>query len=127
MISFNDILKDKIYCNCLLKEKCPICISELMTMEDLNKGEYSKLEMISCSQNKEKQTKIDDSVYSTNEIEKKLENLEKLRKWNCINAYKRINKNESIVITPCKHLFHPSCIENWWKLKLECPFCREID
>lgn len=124
LISFNDILKDKIYCNCLLKEKCPICISELMTMEDLNKGEYTKLEMISFSQNKEKPTKIDDSVYSTNEIEKELENLEKLRRWNCISAYKRINKNKSIVITPCKHLFHPSCIENWWKLKLECPFCR---
>lgn len=26
--------------------------------------------------------------------------------------------------TPCKHVFHSNCLENWMKIKHECPTCR---
>ena len=31
---------------------------------------------------------------------------------------------ESYMITPCSHIFHTSCLENWMSYKLQCPVCR---
>ena len=28
------------------------------------------------------------------------------------------------MVTPCDHLFHPSCLQQWMEIKLECPICR---
>ncbi|ODV97500.1 hypothetical protein PACTADRAFT_47411 [Pachysolen tannophilus NRRL Y-2460] len=30
----------------------------------------------------------------------------------------------SYMVTPCRHIFHTSCLENWMKYKLQCPVCR---
>jgi len=30
----------------------------------------------------------------------------------------------TIMQTPCKHKFHIKCLQEWMKIKLECPFCR---
>lgn len=30
----------------------------------------------------------------------------------------------NLMQTPCKHLFHSSCLESWMDIKSECPFCR---
>jgi hypothetical protein len=35
-----------------------------------------------------------------------------------------INK-KPYMITQCKHVFHTQCLENWFKQKKECPFCRQ--
>ena len=29
-----------------------------------------------------------------------------------------------IMITPCKHKYHPVCLKQWMEVKLECPTCR---
>lgn len=34
-------------------------------------------------------------------------------------------KNRQYMITPCHHIFHGECLENWMKYKLQCPVCRE--
>ena len=38
---------------------------------------------------------------------------------------KNIN-NLPFMITPCKHVFHSDCLEEWFKMKKECPSCRSI-
>ena len=38
---------------------------------------------------------------------------------------KNIN-NLPYMITPCKHVFHSECLEEWFKMKKECPSCRNI-
>jgi hypothetical protein len=32
--------------------------------------------------------------------------------------------NKPIMITPCNHIFHADCLEEWFKMKKECPSCR---
>ena len=28
------------------------------------------------------------------------------------------------MVTPCNHIFHTECLENWMSYKLQCPVCR---
>lgn len=37
---------------------------------------------------------------------------------------KKLNLNKSYMITPCFHIFHSECLEDWMKYKLQCPICR---
>ena len=34
--------------------------------------------------------------------------------------------NKPFMITPCKHVFHSDCLEEWFKMKKECPNCRTM-
>jgi hypothetical protein len=29
------------------------------------------------------------------------------------------------MVTPCRHVFHSTCLESWMKFRLKCPICRE--
>jgi hypothetical protein len=29
------------------------------------------------------------------------------------------------MVTPCRHIFHTKCLENWMRFRLQCPICRE--
>ncbi|KAK6202564.1 uncharacterized protein RJT21DRAFT_118629 [Scheffersomyces amazonensis] len=50
---------------------------------------------------------------------------------NTINDKNGVSENElkkmkkTYMITPCFHIFHNDCLENWMKYKLQCPVCRE--
>ena len=39
----------------------------------------------------------------------------------CFWEYK---SGDEMYISPCNHVFHHKCIEDWFKRKLECPNCR---
>lgn len=47
---------------------------------------------------------------------------------NDINSKTKSNIDRSIaqayMITPCHHIFHTNCLEDWMKYKLQCPVCR---
>jgi len=34
-------------------------------------------------------------------------------------------QQRNYMVTPCRHIFHANCLENWMNLKLVCPICRE--
>ena len=38
------------------------------------------------------------------------------RSWNIYN--------KPIMMTPCHHIFHSNCLEEWLRMKKECPSCR---
>ena len=47
--------------------------------------------------------------------------------WN-FHEYNKNIYNKKFMITPCNHVFHTQCLEEWFKMKKECPKCRtEID
>lgn len=33
--------------------------------------------------------------------------------------------HKQFMMTPCNHLFHATCLESWFKMKKECPSCRQ--
>lgn len=36
----------------------------------------------------------------------------------------RLVKRKKYMVTPCHHVFHTNCLENWMMYKLQCPNCR---
>jgi hypothetical protein len=35
-----------------------------------------------------------------------------------------ITDRRSYMLSPCDHIFHKSCLEQWMEVKMECPICR---
>ncbi|KAL2917388.1 E3 ubiquitin-protein ligase Praja-2 [Polyrhizophydium stewartii] len=42
----------------------------------------------------------------------------------CIVCQEDFAEEETTIELPCKHVFHPECINNWLKLNGTCPVCR---
>ena len=42
----------------------------------------------------------------------------------CIICQYEFKVNEMLKILPCKHCFHPDCIEEWLKNQKACPYCK---
>ena len=42
----------------------------------------------------------------------------------CCICLNQINRKEKIIILPCKHYFHKSCLLEWYKKSKSCPTCR---
>ncbi|ODV85925.1 hypothetical protein CANARDRAFT_27994 [[Candida] arabinofermentans NRRL YB-2248] len=40
------------------------------------------------------------------------------------NAAFNLMARRAYMVTPCRHIFHTECLENWMKYKLQCPVCR---
>ena len=123
MIRFEDIINSNGSLSYFLKEKCPICLNELMKIEDITVNEsHRKIEMKETKDDDIKVNVSSDEITSINSNQCVID--VKGSRCNCHRWYWRANKKKSIAITPCKHLFHPWCIEEWWRVKKECPFCR---
>ena len=52
-------------------------------------------------------------------------------KWNeCVEMFVDFHEksmniyNKPYMVTPCHHAFHSECLESWFKMKKECPSCR---
>lgn len=43
----------------------------------------------------------------------------------CAICFDDLHDSEDVIVTPCKHGFHPECIKPWFKDHSECPFCRQ--
>ena len=42
----------------------------------------------------------------------------------CIICFNEINKEDDIIILPCKHFYHKECISKWFETSKTCPICR---
>ena len=51
---------------------------------------------------------------------------EKLKGYECIICLEELNKDETISIIKCGHLYHTTCIYTWFLKKRTCPICDEL-
>ena len=42
----------------------------------------------------------------------------------CIVCQYEFKNYEKVIVLPCKHCFHPDCIEEWLKNQKVCPYCK---
>lgn len=47
-----------------------------------------------------------------------------IRDSNCVVCLADVNVREDYMLTPCNHIFHPACLEQCMRYRLECPTCR---
>ena len=47
-------------------------------------------------------------------------------RYECIICYEPVDIQQQglYMLTPCNHLYHDSCLQQWMKRKMECPTCR---
>lgn len=48
-----------------------------------------------------------------------------IREMKDFNEYQYNVNRKDYMMTPCKHFFHSTCLESWFKQKKECPSCRQ--
>lgn len=71
---------------------------------------------------------LDVRIKSQDDVQKvKINCREKLKGY-----FKHNDKKENVkiqdtklMVTPCKHIFHPECLKIWGERKNECPVCRK--
>ena len=58
--------------------------------------------------------------------EVKIKNISKLEESNkkCAICLEKFNSKVKVIILPCIHIFHTSCITNWMKRQKNCPICK---
>ena len=93
----------------LLEEECSICTQKLKedVEEEEEKDEDDELEEEEEGRGKKK-----------GKGKKKVE-MSELK----IDS-ERLELTRPVMRTPCKHYFHPSCLEDWMRVRLNCPYCR---
>jgi hypothetical protein len=43
----------------------------------------------------------------------------------CTICVDEFDKEDDVIITPCKHLYHKQCIEKWCEQSVFCPVCKQ--
>ena len=61
-----------------------------------------------------------------NFCEVKIKNISKLEESNkkCAICLERFNSKVKVIILPCIHMFHTSCINDWMEKQKNCPICK---
>ena len=101
--------------------ECIICLNPIFSNED-NTNMNNNSEYISINLNdSDEDTSIKSGEKIKNIYYKKKCNWNYLidfheRSWNIYN--------KPIMMTPCHHIFHSNCLEEWLRMKKECPSCR---
>jgi hypothetical protein len=57
-----------------------------------------------------------------------LKNVKKLpeEKKNCVICMEEFGDNDVILTVPCYHIFHQSCVMEWFKIENTCPICKPV-
>lgn len=73
---------------------------------------------------------IDLSAFDCNICLSNIENEQESEDWKEaieseeLKEYIAQNKDKPVMVCPCKHIFHSSCLLTWMCVKMECPTCR---
>lgn len=105
--------------------KCCICLGELNAAYQL-KANSNNTSLIA-----NEEVKNSNSTEANNKSNEDKQLVE-IKQSCCKKAFRcfrvKGHKDEPIMVmmTPCKHIFHIECLEEWMKIKYSCPQCRCI-
>ena len=135
--------------------ECLICLNPIILNENINNNEINNDNEINNNEmtnnsyndnisnfNETDNLVINVNNKSSNKVDKntkKNKSYLKLFKFKCkskcivdksiifnFHEFSKNIYNKPFMITPCKHVFHSECLEEWFKMKKECPNCRTI-
>ena len=128
------ILKEHLDKNEIKTLICSICLENIFIInkddDNIKKNEISNnntmnLNNTTLTDNKivviENESKLKEIKYKKKLIQKIKEFLT-ISKENIRNIFNK-NNNRKLMITPCQHVFHTICLQNWMNIKLICPLC----
>ena len=101
---------------------------EILHQEEMNKinNEYNEVFSKLDSYGKISNISLKDLKPKFQLMNKKLyiKNNGKLEPPNCAICLKKIKSGQMINLLACKHIFHKTCSDEWFKNKTECPYCK---
>ena len=130
------ILKEHLDKNEIKTLICSICLENIFIInkndDTNNKNEISNinnntmnLNNTTLTDNKieviENESKLKKNKYKKKFIQK-IKDFFKILKEKIKNIFIKYNKTK-LMITPCHHVFHTICLQNWMNVKLICPLC----
>ncbi|QKX64153.1 uncharacterized protein TRUGW13939_11326 [Talaromyces rugulosus] len=74
---------------------------------------------------KDKKKKIFDCAICMQDIEVTVISSPSVAGSSVTDGASSILGRRAYMVTPCRHIFHSTCLESWMKLRLQCPICRE--
>ena len=106
----------------VVSKVCPVCLGGFL------KDEHNVTIEMQSEGSLPSEKKVDDVSLKVNENNSK-DNTRCLSKCKCMCMCcclfkKRDPFNAIVMLTPCGHLFHVDCLQQWMKLKNTCPECR---
>lgn len=108
----------------VVSKVCPVCLGGFL------KDEHNVTIEMQSEGSLPSEKKVDDVSLKVNENNSK-DNTQCLSKCKCkcmcmccCLFKKRDPFNAIVMLTPCGHLFHVDCLQQWMKLKNTCPECR---
>ena len=133
------ILKEHLDKNEIKTLICSICLENIFVInkndDKNNKNEISNinnntmnLNNTTLTDNKieviENESKLKKNKYKKKFIQK-IKDFLKILKEKIKNIFMKYNKTK-LMITPCHHVFHTICLQNWMNVKLICPLCNNV-
>ena len=98
--------------------------------EHSQRSEFERIDNQPIEQNEidssNNNNKSEESNLIDNFCEVKIKDISKLEESNkkCAICLERFNSEVEVIILPCIHIFHSSCINDWMEKQKNCPICK---
>ena len=110
------------FINQIPRENTISVVHERNELERIDEQSIEQNEIDSSNNN----NKSEESNLIDNFCEVKLKNISKLEDSNkkCAICLGRFNSKVKVIILPCIHIFHRTCIKEWMEKQKNCPICK---
>ena len=117
-----EILHEHLNKNEINSLTCSICLENIFLNNIEENINSSNLNNTTLTDNKIEVIENESKIKNNKTIIRKIKQIFIQSKENIKNICKKTKKS-NLMITPCHHVFHSVCLENWMNVKLICPLC----
>ncbi|ONM56820.1 Protein binding protein [Zea mays] len=93
--------------------------------QEVDPDEYSYEELVALGEvvGTENRGLSADTLGSLPSVTYKLQHVQDGNTEQCVICRVELEEGESLIALPCKHLYHPECINQWLQINKVCPMC----